>query len=221
MATATKKATWQELQARGGPYTAEEQRVLYDRPGMAPISSHAWACETCGRITGVHTSAQLNDYYRSKGTLQERTMPTPPQHIQQLEARAAHCEGVVRGIGQDLSELYAELAKLEAARRQAEESRTQATMQNRSYSENPQEQAIRAARIEDVTGRIDRLKDAQLEALIVRNEASNEYMQAFAQWREELRQEEERANRVAAGLDAEPQPKVSQLERWLSGRKSA
>ncbi len=217
MAT-TKKApaTWQDLQARGGPYSPEEQRVLYDRPGMHPIGSHAWGCETCGRVVGTYTSAQVNDYYRSKGTLQEKTMPAPPQHIQELEARATHCEGVVRGIGQDLGEAYGELAKLEAARRRAGEAR-----ETGRPSESPQEEAIRAARTQDVTARIARLKDAHLEAVIVRTEASDQYMQAFAQWREELRQEEERANRVAAGLEPEPQPKVSQLERWLSGRKSA
>ncbi len=214
MATASKKATWQDLQARGGPYTPEEQRVLYDRPGMHPIGTNAWACETCNRVMGIYTSAQVNEYHRSKGTLQERAVPTPPQHIQELESRATHCESVVRGIGQDLGEAYGELAKLEAASRAAEAAR-----QSGRPSESPQEQAIRTARIQEVNGRIDRLKDAQLEALIVRTEASNEYEQAFAQWREELRQEEERANRVAAGLEPEPQPKVSQLERWLSGRR--
>ncbi len=219
MATTTKRQTWQELEQRGAPYTPEEMRVLYDRPGMTPVGGNAWRCDSCGRMVGTYTSAQLDAFYRERGTFTDKPAATPPQEIQDMEARLVHCEQVWRDVGQKLGEAYTELARLTQQERDAEAAAGSPRGFGQSFGESATDKAFRRARMQEVNGRIAQLKDAQREALEVRNEASNEFMYCFAQWREQVRQEEERANREAAGLTPEQEAhKPNALERFLSGK---
>ncbi len=219
MATKQKRQTWQELAQRGGPYTPEELRILYSRPGMAPVGDTAWYCETCDTVKGTYSSFQLDQYHKARGTFADKPAATPPQEIRDLEARLVEREQVFRGVGQKLSEAYAELARLTQQERDAEAAASRPARPGELPSvESSTAKAFRRARIQEVSGRIDQLKQAQTEATLARNETSTEYMQRFAEWREQVRQEEERANREAAGLTPEPEPKPNALERFLSGK---
>ncbi|MDP9379028.1 MAG: hypothetical protein M3Q29_02560 [Chloroflexota bacterium] len=220
MATKQKQqTTWQQLEQRGGPYTFAELRTLYTRPGMAAIGDTAWCCETCGTVKGTYSSFQLDQYHKARGTFADKPAATPPQEIQDMEARLVHCEQVFRDVAQKLGEAYTELARLTQQERDAEAAASRPARPGELPSvESSTAKAFRRARIQEVNGRIAQLKDAQREALEVRHEASNEYMQRFAEWREQVRQEQERANREAAGLPPEQEPEPNALERFLSGR---
>ncbi len=116
----TANVTWQELEQRGGPYSAEELRTLYSRPGMSPLGVSAWHCGTCNRTIGTYSSAQLDAFYRERGTFADNPAATPPQEIQDMEARLVHCEQVSRDVAQKLGEAYTELARLTQQERDAE-----------------------------------------------------------------------------------------------------
>ncbi len=212
------KQTWQELEQRGGPFTPEELRTLYSRPGMAPVGDTAWHCETCGTVKGTYSSLQLDQYHKARGTFADKPAATPPQEVRDLEARLVEREQVFRGVGQRLSEAYAELARLNQEARDAEAAASSPRGFGQSFGESSRDKAVRRARIQEVSGRIDQLKQAQTGATLARNETSTEYMQRFSEWREQVRQEDERANREAAGLTPEPEPKPNALERFLSGK---
>ncbi len=212
------KQTWQELEQRGGPYTFAELRTLYTRPGMAPVGDTAWHCETCGTVKGTYSSFQLDQYHKARGTFADKPAATPPQEIQDMEARLVHCEQVSRDVAQKLGEAYTELARLNQEARDAEAAASSPRGFGQSFGESSRDKAVRRARIQEVSGRIDQLKQAQTGATLARNETSTEYMQRFSEWREQVRQEDERANREAAGLTPEPEPKPNALERFLSGK---
>ncbi len=203
-----KTPTWQQLRDRGGPYTVEELRVLYDRPGMNRLGNNAWCCDTCGAIRGMYTSMDVDAYHRERGTFIERVGPTPPESVQALEERARHTREVWEDIGREIANAYAEITKIN----NAHSSRRGPTI---GVMDDGGAERQRAARVAMVQARIDELQVAQEQAAVPMGEAGDAYVQAFAAWREELRQEEDRAAREHDAV-IEP-PKRNALERFLAG----
>ncbi len=211
----TAKVTWQDLQARGGPYSTEELKVLWDRPGMSPVGANAWHCDGCNRIIGTYSSTQLDAFYRERGTFTERQRPTPPQLVRDLEAHLVDAENLVREINADIEAAYTERAKADRDQRDSEEAARSGRFPT---PVDPKERASWTARRQYAEMRIAELKAAREEALRTRNEASDAYIRAFAEWREELLQAERRAHDEAAGLAPDPDEVAGPLARWLARR---
>ncbi len=205
-----KTLTWQELRDRGGPYTVEELRVLYDRPGMNRLGSNAWCCDTCGAIRGTYMSADVDAYHRERGTFIERVGPEPPQEVLDAEARMIHACGVYDDIGRQVAEAFQDREKAAAV---GSSGHTPGQMVN--TQEDERQKAFRAARVASVDARIAQLQSAHLEANEVRGVAMREYQELFSAWRHKLWEAERAANQPP-----EP-PKPSALERFLAGALKA
>ncbi len=200
-----KKQTWQDLQARGGPYTSAELHILWDRPGVSKVAASAWRCDTCGDSKGMITSAELMRHLRGQGKLQEEQIPAAPPEVAALQEWAKHTERVWQDIDNDLQSAYAELTNALIARRKAEHTRVS---EGEGLGANDPKHLAGIAQAE---ARIVELTAARSEAACVRSEALEEYNKAWSAFRKSTRARDE-------------QPTVarsSALERWLSGRKSA
>ncbi len=204
---------WQELKGRGGPYTAEELRILNTRPGMTAISSNAWECETCGRISGQYTSGEYTAHLRATGKLLEPVKPEPPADVRALDEAWQRHEAVLQGVTKDLAEAQVELSQ--ARRAVNEDAERRRLAQQRGRDVDTARETRHRAMVDQAEARVQQLQQAHQEAAQARNVALQEYMTAYAAFRRRVR-EEEQAKRTPA-----PEPKQSALDRWLGGKKSA
>ncbi len=206
--TKAKTVTWQELRDRGGPYTVEELRVLYDRPGMNRLGDNACCCDTCGAIRGSYTSADVDAYHRERGTFIERVGPEPPQLVGILEDRMKMTQRVVQDIDREIANAYADIARINEAHK-----RHMPTGPNQMA--DPVREERRGREIAAVEARIGELQAARAEASTPMAEEADEYIRAFAAWRMRLMEDERAAN-----MPPEP-PKRNALERFLAGALKA
>ncbi len=202
------KVTWKELDARGGPYTPEELRVLWDRPGVTQVGANGWQCDTCGAIRGSYTSADVDAYHRERGTFIERVGPEPPQLVGILEGRMKMTQRVVQDIDREITNAHAEIARINEAHK-----RHMPTGPNQMA--DPVREERRARELAVVEARIGELKAAREEASTPMAEASDEYIRAFGAWRMQLLEDERAANQPP-----DP-PKRNALERFLAGALKA
>ncbi len=212
MAVAAKKQTWQELQERGGPYSAEEHRVLWDRPGVRKLNDNAWLCGMCNRTIGFHTSADLERAFGPPRSPAPSVSPrTPEEEAQEAVAVEARVKayGVWERIGQEIGDLLGK----------------RADAQRRMYE---------AGQPHHISGNIDRTAQDRIRGEIAILDARiADLAAARAQAQEELGRagvEMDAVLRsVAAARDArtraaretesgEQAPKTTALQRFLGGR---
>ncbi len=204
-----KKQTWQELKARGGPYTAHEFLIVNDRPGMTKIENGAWQCDNCGHIMGYHNAVTFLRQQMAAGLIADPVRPEPPEDVQSLFDAWQHTEQVLQGVGRDLGAAREELSKtVQAGRRYSEQ-------RNMGREVSPAEVSRHQAMVRMAEARVQQLGQAYEEAGRQRNEALQLYVEAYAQFRERLRLEEQARRNPA------PEPKLSALDRWLGGKKPA
>lgn len=204
---------WQELKGRGGPYTAEELRILNTRPGMTAISNNAWECETCGGIRGQYTSGEYTAHLRATGKLVEPVKPEPPEDVRALDEAWQRHEAVLQGVTKDLAEAQVELSQARRAVNEDAERRRQAQQRGRDV-DTAREMRHRAM-VDQAEAKVQQLQEVYQEAVRARNVALQEYCDAYAQFRQRGRMEEEASRNPA------PEPKLSALDRWMGGKKSA
>ncbi len=206
---AKKQTTWQELKARGGPYTAQEFLIVNDRPGMTKVGNGAWECDNCGRIMGYHNAVAHYRQQVAAGRIVEPVRPEPPEDVRALFDAWQHTEQVLQDVGKDLAAAQDDLAKTRRTVRHDSEQRSM----GREVS--PAEVSRHQAMVQMAEARVQQLRDAYEEAGRQRNEALQLYTTAYGAFRRRVR-EEEQAKRTPA-----PEPKPSALDRWLGGKKSA
>ncbi len=213
MATTTKRQTWQELEQRGGPYTPEEMRVLYDRPGMTPVGGDAWHCDTCGGMRGQYTSSGLAAAgYPNKPVTSSMRPRTPEEQAEEQAAVEAvqHFDSILRDIAEERGRL---------GRERLEHTRYIESIPARAAQGihvDPIERTRREFSVQQLDARLGRLAVAEAEAKEMRAEP-------VARLDEVLRRiAAQRAadSRAAVEADQSEQAdrKPNALERFLSGK---
>ncbi len=211
MGTTTKRQTWQELAQRGGPYTPEEMRVLYDRPGMTSVGGDAWRCDTCGGMRGHYTSSGLAAAgYPNKPVTSALRPRTPEEEAEEREAVEAvlHFDGILRDIAEERGRL---------GRERLEHTRYIEAIPARAAQGihvDPIERTRREFSIQQLDARLGRLAVAEAEAKEMRAEPTarlDEVLHRVAAQRTA-------DSRAAVEADRQEDRKPNALERFLSGK---
>ncbi len=203
--------TWQELAQRGGPYTPEELRVLWNRPGTTAIGKGAYRCDTCGVIRGWYSSADLvNAGYPERVPTPSLRPRTPEEEAEEHEAVEAvlHFDAILRDIAAERGKLGRE--RLEHVR-YLESVPARAAQ---GIHVDPIERTRREFSIQQLDARLGRLAVAEAEAKEMRAEPVarlDEVLQRIAAQRAA-------DSRAAVEADQQEDRKPNALERFLSGK---